>query len=172
MADGGQMQPMEFVPGPETSRAFRDALGQFATGVTLVTIQSSAGPMGFAANSFAAVSLEPALVLWSPAKSSQRFPHYLAAQHYAIHVMPRDAHGLLGRFVRGGPGFDGLDFTLTPEGVPVLSQALARFDCRQHATHEGGDHVIIVGEVLRAACRPGAPLIFSQGHYGGFSPLG
>ncbi len=172
MADGGQMQPSEFIPGPETSRAFRDALGQFATGITLITIESSDGPMGFAANSFAAVSLDPALVLWSAAKSAQRFGHYRAAQHYAIHVIPRGAQDLLGRFVRGGPGFDALDFSRTPEGVPVLSQALARFDCCQHAVHDGGDHAIIVGRVLRATCQSGAPLIFSQGQYGGFSPLG
>lgn len=172
MADGGQMHPTEFVPSPKTSRAFRDALGQFATGVTLVTIESSEGPMGFAANSFAALSLDPALVLWSPAKTSQRFPHYLAAQHYAIHVLPDIAQTLLGRFVRGGPGFDGLEHARSPEGVPVLGQTLARFDCRQHATHDGGDHVIIVGEVLRVTCQAGAPLIFSQGQYGGFSPTG
>ena len=172
MADGGHMLPVEFVPGPKTSRAFRDALGQFATGVTLVTIQSSEGPMGFAANSFAAVSLEPALVLWSPARSSRRFPHYLAATHYAIHVLPCDAQGLLARFATGGAGFDGLDFTMTQDGVPVLEHALARFECCQHATHDGGDHVIIVGEVLRTTLRSGAPLIFSQGQYGGFSPTG
>lgn len=172
MADGGQMQPMEFVPGPKTSRVLRDALGQFATGVTLVTIQSSDGPMGFAANSFAAVSLDPALVLWSPAKSSQRYVHYLAARQYAIHVLPRHAQDLLGRFVRGGPGFDGLEFTLSPDDVPLLDNALARFECRQHAVHDGGDHAIIVGEVLRAAYQPGAPLVFSQGQYGGFTPTG
>jgi flavin reductase (DIM6/NTAB) family NADH-FMN oxidoreductase RutF len=172
MADGGQMHPTEFVPGPDAARALRDALGSFATGVTLVTIESAEGPMGFAANSFASVSLDPALVLWSPAKSSRRFSHYLGAAHYAIHVLPQSAQGLLARFARDGAGFDGLDFARNREGVPVLPQALARFECRQYATHDGGDHVIIVGEVLRAACQPGNPLIFAQGKYGGFSPLG
>jgi flavin reductase (DIM6/NTAB) family NADH-FMN oxidoreductase RutF len=172
MADGGQMQPMEFVPGPKAARALRDALGCFATGVTLVTIESAEGPMGFAANSFAAVSLDPALVLWSPAKSSRRFGHYLGAVHYAIHVLPQTAHDLLARFARDGAGFEGLDFVRNTEGVPILAEALARFECRQHATHDGGDHVLIVGEVLRAACQPGEPLIFAQGKYGGFSPLG
>jgi flavin reductase (DIM6/NTAB) family NADH-FMN oxidoreductase RutF len=172
MADGGQMQPMEFVPGPKTSRNLRDALGCFATGVTLVTINCADGPMGFAANSFAALSLDPALVLWSPAKSSRRFPHYLAARDYAIHVLPHDAQPVLSRFVTGGPGFEGLAHTCNAEGVPVLDFALARFDCRQHATHDGGDHVIIVGEVLRATYQPGPPLIFNRGQYGSFSPLG
>ena len=172
MADGTPIQPAEFIPGPDTQRQFRDALGGFATGVTLITIESAEGPMGFAANSFAAVSLEPPLVLWSPAKSSRRFPHYLAARHYAIHVLPVSARGLLDRFARDGQGFAGLDYTRNAEGVPVLDAAISRFDCRQSATHEGGDHVIILGEVLRAVHRGGDALIFSQGRYGGFSPLG
>lgn len=172
MADGGHMHPVEVIPGPDTQRALRDALGCFATGVTLITIESADGPMGFAANSFAAVSLDPALVLWSPAKSSRRFAHYIAATHYAIHVLPRDAHGLLDRFGREGAGFDGLAFGHNAEGVPVLDAALARFDCRQHAVHDGGDHMIIVGEVLRATHRGGDALVFHQGRYGSFSPLG
>lgn len=172
MADGGPMTALDFVPGPTTERAFRDALGCFATGVTLVTIESAEGPMGFAANSFAAVSLDPPLVLWSPAKSSRRFGHYIAASHYAIHVLPQDARDLLARFGREGPGFDGLAFGRNAEGVPLLDQAVARFECRQHATHEGGDHMIILGEVLRATHRGGAALVFHQGQYGGFSPLG
>lgn len=172
MADGGLMHSMEFIPGPETQRQFRDALGGFATGVTLVTIESAEGPMGFAANSFAAVSLDPPLVLWSPAKSARRFPHYVAADHYAIHVLPVLARDWLQRFSRDGAGFTGLDFARNAEGVPVLEQAIARFDCRRHATHDGGDHAIIVGQVLRASHRGGEALIFAQGRYGGFSPLG
>ncbi|MGY6706195.1 flavin reductase family protein [Roseinatronobacter sp.] len=166
------MNPAEFVPGPDTSRALRNALGCFATGVTLVTIDSADGPMGFAANSFAAVSLDPALVLWSPAKSSRRFAHYRDATHYAIHVLPHSARDLLDRFGRGGAGFSGLAHHRNPEGVPLLDNAVARFDCRQHATHDGGDHLIIVGRVLRAAVNGGQALIFNQGHYGQFSPLG
>ncbi len=172
MADGSQMRTVDFVPGLATERAFRDALGCFATGVTLVTIESDEGPMGFAANSFAAVSLDPALVLWSPAKSSRRFVHYIAASHYAIHVLPEDARDLLVRFGREGPGFDGLDFSRNADGVPLLEQAVARFECRKHATHDGGDHAIIVGEVLQATYREGAALVFCQGQYGGFSPMG
>lgn len=172
MADGGAAlgQAAEFVPGPANARQFRDALGCFATGVTLITIDSAQGPMGFAANSFASVSLDPALVLWSLARSSRRAPHYLAAQHYAIHILPETAQGLLARFTREGHGFDGLSYTRNAEGVPVLDMALARFDCRQHAVHEGGDHAIILGEVLRATRQGGDPLVFHQGRYGGFAP--
>jgi len=162
---------METVFTPESNaRAFRDALGCFATGVTVVTTQTSEGPMGFTANSFAAVSLDPPLVLWSPAKSSSRFHHYAAARHYSIHVLDRDHAGWMSRFARGGEGFHGLSHEVNAEGVPVIHGALARFDCEQHAAHEGGDHLIVVGRVLRAAHRDGTPLVFSRGQYGTFNP--
>lgn len=163
------MTEMVFTP-EGNARAFRDALGRFATGVTVVTIAGPDGPMGFTANSFAAVSLDPALVLWSPARSSSRFVHYEAAQHYVIHVLDQDHAEWLTRFNRGGPGFHALSHETNAEGVPVIHGALARFDCARHAAHEGGDHLIVVGRVLRAAYRDGAPLIFSQGQYGRFTP--
>lgn len=163
------MTEMPLVPDAGNARAFRDALGRFATGVTVVTIAGPEGPMGFTANSFASLSLDPPLVLWSPARSAARFPHYAAAAHYAIHVLGAEHTPLVSRFLRGGEGFSGLNHALNAEGVPLISDALARFECRQHATHDGGDHLIIVGEVLRFTARPGAPLVFSQGGYGAFS---
>ncbi|MDO9637202.1 MAG: flavin reductase family protein [Pseudotabrizicola sp.] len=162
----------ETVFTPEANpRAFRDALGRFATGVTVVTCATAEGPMGFTANSFAAVSLDPPLVLWSPARSSSRFEHYAQAQHYAIHVLDLAHADWLARFGRGGAGFHGLSHELTPEGVPVIHGALARYECVQHTTHDGGDHLIVVGRVLRAAYREGAPLVFSQGSYGQFAEV-
>ena len=170
MADGAMMTELVFTPDAANARAFRDALGRYTTGVTVVTANTTEGPMGFLANSFASVSMDPPLVLWSPAKSSSRFQHYAGARDYAIHVLG-DGHGeWLARFARGGEGFHGLSHEFTPEGVPVIHGALARFDCQQHATHEGGDHLIVVGRVIRAAYREGAPLVFCQGAYGGFAP--
>jgi flavin reductase (DIM6/NTAB) family NADH-FMN oxidoreductase RutF len=163
MADGG------IIPDATNARQFRDALGRFATGVTVVTIMGSDGPMGFTANSFSSLSLDPALVLWSLARSSQRFAPYAAAEAFAIHVLGQDQADWPGRFSRGGAGFEGLAPTLNGEGVPVLPGALARFDCRQHATHDGGDHLIIVGQVLRLAFEEGTPLVFAQGRFGGFA---
>lgn len=153
---------------PVTERGFRDALGRFATGVTLVTIAGDSGPMGFVANSFASVSLDPPLVLWSPARGSRRFAAFAAAPIYSIHVLALDQFAVVERFARNGAGFDGLPHDITPEGLPVLPDALARFDCRQQATHDGGDHLIILGLVTRFVLRDGAPLVFSQGAYGGF----
>lgn len=160
-----------FEPGPETARAFRQCLGRFATGVTVVTAAAPGGPLGITANSFASVSLDPALVLWSPAKRSARFAPFCAADVYAIHVLAAEQEALARHFARRGDGFGTLDWQAGPEGVPLLEGVLARFVCRRQAVHEGGDHAIIVGRVLEAAQRDGAPLVFLGGQYGGFAPF-
>lgn len=169
MPDGAPMQNQIFTPDADNARAFRDALGCFATGVTVITIQSDHGPMGFTANSFSSLSMDPPLVLWSPAKSSSRFTQFATARHYAIHVLAQDQGDVIQRFIRGGLGFEGMSFAHNAEGVPLIPGTLARFDCAQHATHEGGDHLIVVGRVLRCARNDGAPLVFAQGKYGGFT---
>jgi len=158
-----------FTPGLDTARAFRDALGCFATGVTIVTCKTENGPMAIAANSFSSLSLDPALVLWSPAKSSRRFPAFQAAKHYAIHVLTADQIALCQTFARDGTAFDGVPWTNGAHDVPLLEGCLARFECAQHAVHDGGDHVIIVGEVTQAEVSVGDPLVFSKGSYGRFT---
>lgn len=170
--DGGlERQPAmeDFTPGPETARAFRDALGRFATGVTVVTARDGAGPVGITANSFASVSLDPPLVLWCPAKSSSRFAAFAGARHFAIHVLGADQRDLAAHFVRHGRDFAAVPFRDGPGGAPLLDHCLARFACRRMALHDAGDHVVIVGEVLGAAFRAGEPLVFSQGYYGSFA---
>jgi flavin reductase (DIM6/NTAB) family NADH-FMN oxidoreductase RutF len=166
MPDG--TREIETVTPPDDHRALRDAFGRFATGVTVVTTLGPEGPVGFTANSFSSLSLDPPLVLWSPAKSSRRFGVFAGAEAYAIHVLADTQAGLIQRFARAGEGFQGLDHALTDEGLPVFP-ALARFDCAAHAVHDGGDHAILVGRVLRVTIRDGAPLVFSQGRYGGFA---
>lgn len=170
--DGGleRMEAMQsFTPGPDTARALRDAMGRFATGVTVVTAVGPEGPVGITANSFASVSLDPALVLWSPAKASSRYPVFAAARHFAIHILGDDQRDLAAHFTRHGREFDGIEVSEGPGGVPLLDRCLARFACRRVAAHDAGDHQIIVGEVLEAALRDGAPLVFSQGFYGEFA---
>jgi flavin reductase (DIM6/NTAB) family NADH-FMN oxidoreductase RutF len=169
MADGGATPDNGFVPSPDTARAFRNALGQFATGVTLVTIDGPEGPMGFVANSFSSLSMDPPLVLWSPAKSSRRYPFFATAPQFAIHVLAAGQAPLIERFGRDGAGFDGLDHVLNPQRVPLIEGALARFECELHATHEGGDHLIVVGRVLHAVCQDGVPLVFAKGQMGRFA---
>lgn len=160
------------VPDPADPRLFRDALGRFATGVTVVTAreEGGGGPVGITVNSFASVSLDPALVLWSAARSSMRHRHFSAAPAFAIHVLGVEQQEIARRFTRSGHGFEGLAHRFNESGVPLIDDVLARFECITEATHEGGDHTIIIGRVGRfTLCHGGAPLIFFSGHYGGLA---
>jgi len=164
----GNAVPKSFDPATD-ALAFRHALGAFGTGVTVVTVATPEGPVGITANSFASVSLDPPLVLWSPAKSSRRFNMFHGTLNFAIHVLGADQRDVAAGFTRSADGFDGLEWSPSAEGVPLISGCLARLECALHATHDGGDHKIIVGRVLRVATQDGAPLIFHGGRYGGFN---
>ena len=171
MPDGSETPLMKSVtPGPDSLRVFRGALGRFASAVCVITTDSDIGPLGITANSFASVSLDPPLVLWAPAKFSRRYKAFAEAPHFAIHVIGADQQELCHRFSRDGTAFDGTDWELNPKTVPVLNGCLARFECDTVATHDGGDHRIVVGKVTRATWRSGEPLVFSQGDYGRFIP--
>lgn len=163
------------VPDTRNARQFRAALGRFATGVTVVTAREAGGgpPVGITANSFASVSLAPPLVLWSAARASLRHAHFTEAPAFAIHVLRDDQIDIANRFTRNGAGFEGLEFTLSDQGVPLLADALARFECAAETRHEGGDHTIIIGRVLRfETSLDGEPLVFAHGQYGRFLPKG
>lgn len=159
----------EFIPGSSDPRLLRDALGRFATGVTVITCTTPEGPVGITANSFASVSLDPALVLWSIARTSSRFAAFAGAQAFAIHILGQDERDLAARFVKAGAGFDGLPVTAGQGGAPLIGGTLARFDCALHSAVDGGDHLILLGRVLAASFREGAPLVFAKGHYGSFA---
>ncbi len=165
---GPKMQSQS--PGPDQSRALRDAFGRFATGVTVITTATPEGPLGITANSFASLSLDPPLVLWSPGKFSKRFAAFAGASHFAVHVLAAEQFDLGARFSRDGRDFSGLAAEPGPGGAPLLPGCLARFACRTSAVHEGGDHAIVVGAVLAFDIREGTPLVFSQGAYGRFVP--
>jgi flavin reductase (DIM6/NTAB) family NADH-FMN oxidoreductase RutF len=173
MADGNAPSPTEltFTPGLTDTRLLRDAFGSFATGVTVVTCLGPAGPVGMTANSFASVSLDPPLLLWSPARSSSRFASFAQAQEFSVHVLSEEQTDLAARFTRGGAGFDGLELARGATGAPALPGVLARFDCTLHAAHDGGDHLVILGRIWQARCREGRCLAFQQGRYGSFLPL-
>jgi len=163
------MTETSFVPDAGNQRAYREALGCFGTGVTVVTARDAEAPVAMTANSFASVSLDPPLVLWCPARKSARHDSFTRAERFAIHVMGEDQQTLAVHFARSGIDFDGIDWQADADGVPILAGCLARFDCRRVALHEAGDHSIVVAEVLRAAYRPGKGLMFKRGQYGGFS---
>jgi 3-hydroxy-9,10-secoandrosta-1,3,5(10)-triene-9,17-dione monooxygenase reductase component len=148
-------------------RAFRAALGSFATGVTVITARAPDGtPVGLTANSFNAVSLDPPMVLWSLAKKALSLPVFSTATHWAVHVLAADQEALSGRFARsGGDKFAGLALANGEGGVPLLAGCAARFQCRTAFQQEGGDHIILVGEVLAFDREERAPLVFHAGGY-------
>ncbi|MBE1282524.1 MAG: flavin reductase [Rhodobacteraceae bacterium] len=162
------MSETTFTPGPDTARAYRDALGCFGTGVTVITTQTDRGPLAITVNSFSSVSLDPPLILWCPAKASLRYQAFADAEHFAVHVIGEEQQDLAVHFSRNGDDFSVLEWERNAQGQPVLPGCLARFDCRTHAQHPGGDHMIILGQVLQTTVRPGKGLMFKRGQYGGF----
>ena len=157
-----------FTPSADNTRLLRDAFGRFATGVTVITTASAQGPVGITANSFSSLSLEPALVLWSPAKGSRRFDDFANAPRFAIHILAEDQAHVCEGFAGNKHAFDGLDYLTCDAGVPLINNCLARLECRHVATHPGGDHVIVVGEVIKAEINEGDALGFFAGKYGVF----
>ena len=162
--------PLPFIPGPETARAFRDALGCFSSGVTVVTTVTPTGPAGMTANSFSSVSIDPPLILWSVAKATRRYASFFEAERFAVHVLADNQLDYAKQFATFGDPFDRFDWAPNDDGVPILSDYLALFDCQVAARHDAGDHTIIVGAVLGAMHHPGSALIFDQGRYGRFKP--
>ncbi|KAB7632489.1 flavin reductase [Verminephrobacter eiseniae] len=153
-------QPPSFSP-----REFRDALGMFATGVTIVTARNAAGKLvGLTASSFNSVSLEPPLVLWSLAHGASTMPVFANGSHYAIHVLAADQKALAQRFAtRGIDRWAGLEHRPGINGAPLLAGAAATFECFNRSRHQEGDHIIFVGEVERCAHRQGVPPLLYHG---------
>ncbi len=148
-------------------RALRDSLARFATGVTVVTCSAADGsPCGITANSFSSVSLDPPLVLWNIAKVSNSLQAYLDARHFAIHILREDQQHLSEHFARSDHTvYTGIDYSMSSDGVPILPDVLARFDCVTNAIHDAGDHFIIVGEVIEHSHDSGDPLLFFNSDY-------
>lgn len=165
------MSDTTIIPGPDTSRAYRTALGRFGTGITVITTSHKGGPLAMTVNSFASVSLDPAMVLWCAAKESERYSAFLAARHYAIHVLAENQQDLARHFARTGVDFSCAGWAPDANDVPILKGCIARFDCRQAALHDAGDHTIILGNVLRAMYNSGSGLLHKSGRYGGFAAL-
>lgn len=146
-------------------KAFRAALSCFATGVTVITALENGIPIGITANSFASLSLDPALVLWSPAKSSGRHDAFVAADAFNVHILAEDQKAICDAFIRDRHGFTGLAQSPNAAGIPVLDGCLAVFECRKHILHDAGDHTLILGQVMQAFACAGAPLLFFNGQF-------
>ncbi|AKJ26760.1 flavin reductase family protein [Caldimonas brevitalea] len=147
---------------------FRQALGMFATGVTVVTARDADGRLvGLTANSFNSVSLAPPLVLWSLSKRAGSMPVFASGRHYAINILSADQRSLAEQFAtKDIDRWAGVAFREGVAGAPVLEGAVAVFECFNRSRYEEGDHVIFVGEVERCERQVGAtPLIFHGGRY-------
>lgn len=162
---------VSFAPDPVDDRALRNALGRFATGVTVITTRVSRGKLagkleGLTANSFSAVSLDPPLVLWSLKRTSLSLPSFLRSGYFAVNVLSAGQRDLSRHFAASRlDKFDGIAHTPGLGGSPLIEGTLAAFECSTETTIDGGDHVIFLGRVQRAAHRDGEPLIFSAGQY-------
>ncbi len=151
-----------------SSREFRDALGCFATGVCVITGQPDDGaPFGMTVNSFASVSLDPPLILWSLQNDSDMFGTFATCKRWAVNILRSDQQALSNRYaVKGDHELATGHFELGSTGIPVMPDTLASFECEEEARHAGGDHVILVARVLEMDHRDSAaPLLFCSGAY-------
>ena len=149
-------------------RTLRAALGCFATGVTIVTCLNRSGkPVGLTANSFTSLSLDPPLLLVCVAKAASSAEALTAASHFAVNVLQTGQQPASIRFAaKDEDRFGGTPWSPGEYGPPILPESLGVFECAAHAVHEGGDHHIVVGEVLRASFDPALdPLLYFRGRY-------
>ena len=159
------------VPDTEAAR-FRQVLGHFCTGVTVITTVGDGGPAGFACQAFAALSLEPPLVLFCPSRSSMTWPVIVRAGHFCANVLADGQQELARRFgTTGTDKFAGVPWSPSPAGAPVLDGTLTWVECAVEAVHEAGDHHLVVSRVTAlGACRAGQPLLFYRGRYAATDP--
>ncbi|MBB3039280.1 3-hydroxy-9,10-secoandrosta-1,3,5(10)-triene-9,17-dione monooxygenase reductase subunit [Hoyosella altamirensis] len=153
-------------------RQFRKVMGHFCTGVAVITASGDDGPVGFACQSFAALSLDPPLVLFCPAKKSRSWPFIESAGMFAVNVLGDDQRDVSSVF--GAPRadkFDAVTWRPAASGAPLLTGALAWIDCTFEAVHDAGDHYIVVGRVLELGePEAGPPLLFYRGNYTSTAP--
>ena len=158
---------------PFSARELRDAFGCFATGVTIVSAAGPEGPVGLTVNSFTSVSLDPPLLLFCIERRSGCLPALEAADGFAVNVLAADQQALAAGFAcRRTERFTLARWTTTARGVPILPEAMAVFECRRHAVHDGGDHRIFVGRVERIRQTASDPLLVFQGGYHKAHPAG
>jgi 3-hydroxy-9,10-secoandrosta-1,3,5(10)-triene-9,17-dione monooxygenase reductase component len=178
---GDQDVDFEFRPGEDVAvhddpehvaaaRRFRDVLGRFASGVTVVAGTSNGEPVGLTCQSFSSVSLEPPLVVFIPAKSSRAWPLIQRSGKFCVNFLAADQAELSNTMAsRGTDKFADVKWTPSREtGSPMLEGALAQVDCTIHAVHEAGDHYLVIGRVVDLVAHGDGdqdPLLFFRGEY-------
>ena len=161
-------QPRAIPPTPVAASEFRRALGQFATGVTVVTARDGTGRLeGMTVNAFASLSLAPPLVLVCLARATRLTPLFESTGHFAVNVLADHQRHLSVAFSQTDNGrFAGVPWSAWTSGAPILEGCVANLECARIGRHDGGDHVILVGEVERLACdEMRRPLLFAGGDY-------
>jgi flavin reductase (DIM6/NTAB) family NADH-FMN oxidoreductase RutF len=148
--------------------AMREVLGHFASGVVVVTAAGPVGPLGFTCQSFASLSLDPALVSFAPARTSSTWPRIRQVGAFCVNVLAEEQEALSAGFARSGVDkFAGVGWRPGPHGAPVLDGACAWIGCTLWREYDGGDHTIVVGRVRDlAADESRVPLLFHRGRYG------
>ncbi|QBR91029.1 flavin reductase family protein [Nocardioides euryhalodurans] len=174
-ADDFELRPGEMVhlshePGSDAAALrFRDVLGRFATGLTVVSATGEDGPVGMTVQGFLSLSLEPPLVLVSMARTSRAWPVIERAGTFCVTILAADQQWLAELMAtRGADKFRDLAWTPSPAtGSPLLPGGLGHVDCRVEAVHDGGDHLLVVGRVLDlSATGDGEALLYHRGRYG------
>ena len=149
------------------SRAYRDTMGQYCTGVVVVAGNDAGRLVGFAAQSFVSLSLDPPLVAVCPAKTSTSWPRIRRTGHFCINVLAADQQDLSDAFAQPGRAAD-VAWTTNASPAPIIDGAMAYVECSLDAEHDAGDHTVAVGRVLGFdTLRPDAsPLLYFRGAYG------
>jgi flavin reductase (DIM6/NTAB) family NADH-FMN oxidoreductase RutF len=150
---------------------FRRVMGSFASGVTVVTTQEPGGePRGFTASALSSLSMEPRQLLVCVNNLSATLTTIREVAAFAVNIMASEQQAIAGRFAaRSGDKFAGVAWEPGALGMPILAGSLAYAECRLAATYPGGDHTILVGEVIGAAARDAAPLLYFRGSYGAYA---
>jgi flavin reductase (DIM6/NTAB) family NADH-FMN oxidoreductase RutF len=147
---------------------FRRILGHFASGVTVITVCDGDGrPTGLTASAFTSVSLEPPLILVCVDHKAQSYPALAAGKRFAVNILNLEQEAVSRRFAttKIDNKFEGVPFTLSPLGLPLLDNALAQLECETVNVHVAGDHTIFVGRVERSSANSGLPLVYYRGKY-------
>jgi 3-hydroxy-9,10-secoandrosta-1,3,5(10)-triene-9,17-dione monooxygenase reductase component len=160
--------PAEPVSTELPAAKFKQVLGHFGTGVTVITTMDDDRPAGFACQAFAALSLDPPLVLFCPALSSSTWPRIARSGHFCANILAASQRELARIFgTSGGDKFAGVPWSPAGSGAPVLDGVLTWAACTVRDVHEAGDHYVVIGSVTELGpCLPGEPLLFYRGRYG------
>lgn len=155
---------------PIDPREFRQVLGHFLSGVTVLTVRDGATVRGMTASAFTSLSLDPPLVLACVAKKAHLHEHLSAGGRFAVSMLAADQAWVSNHFAGYGKPDDVVVFDEAFGATPVIAGSLAWLDCAVHALQEGGDHTILIGRVEKLVAHGGEPLAYWRGKYGAFTP--